>query len=105
MEREGDDPESRIAGARCAVDSFRESGRGIACIARRAGRNHYLEGSLRFSLVAVLFSLVIGPVSVAQTQKPAEVPNPPEKVIVDTDIGDDIDDAFAIALALPSPEL
>src|SRR5215471_15926618 len=29
----------------------------------------------------------------------------PEKVIIDSDIGDDIDDAFAIALALRSPEL
>jgi purine nucleosidase len=29
----------------------------------------------------------------------------PEKVIIDTDIGDDIDDAFAVALALRSPEL
>lgn len=28
-----------------------------------------------------------------------------EKVIIDTDIGDDIDDAFAIALALRSPQL
>jgi inosine-uridine nucleoside N-ribohydrolase len=28
-----------------------------------------------------------------------------EKIIIDTDIGDDIDDAFAIALALRSPEL
>ncbi len=28
-----------------------------------------------------------------------------EKVIIDTDIGDDIDDAFALALALQSPEL
>jgi purine nucleosidase len=28
-----------------------------------------------------------------------------EKVIIDTDIGDDIDDAFALALALRSPEL
>jgi hypothetical protein len=27
------------------------------------------------------------------------------KVIVDTDIGDDIDDAFALALAMRSPEL
>ena len=31
--------------------------------------------------------------------------NVPEKVIIDTDIGDDIDDAFAVALALRSPEL
>ena len=29
----------------------------------------------------------------------------PEKVIIDTDIGDDIDDAFAVVLALRSPEL
>ena len=29
----------------------------------------------------------------------------PEKIIIDTDIGDDIDDAFAMALALKSPEL
>ncbi len=29
----------------------------------------------------------------------------PEKIIIDTDIGDDIDDAFAVALALRSPQL
>ena len=29
----------------------------------------------------------------------------PQSVIIDTDIGDDIDDAFALALALKSPEL
>jgi purine nucleosidase len=29
----------------------------------------------------------------------------PQKVIIDTDIGDDIDDAFALALAVTSPEL
>ena len=32
-------------------------------------------------------------------------PASPQKIIIDTDIGDDIDDAFAIALALRSPEL
>jgi purine nucleosidase len=32
-------------------------------------------------------------------------PSQPEKVVIDTDIGDDIDDAFAVALALRSPEL
>ena len=37
-------------------------------------------------------------------QKPA-TSGPPQKVIIDTDIGDDIDDAFAVALALRSPEL
>jgi inosine-uridine nucleoside N-ribohydrolase len=39
-------------------------------------------------------------VAQASAAKPA-----PEKVIIDTDIGDDIDDAFAVALALRSPEL
>lgn len=29
----------------------------------------------------------------------------PQRVVIDTDIGDDIDDAFALALALKSPEL
>jgi purine nucleosidase len=29
----------------------------------------------------------------------------PQKVIIDTDIGDDVDDAFALALAVESPEL
>ena len=28
----------------------------------------------------------------------------PEKIIIDTDIGDDVDDAFALALAVRSPE-
>ena len=32
-------------------------------------------------------------------------PKTPERIIIDTDIGDAIDDAFAIALALRSPEL
>jgi purine nucleosidase len=46
---------------------------------------------------------------VCSAQNPASPPvyqkAPPEKVIIDTDIGDDIDDAFAVALALRSPEL
>jgi inosine-uridine nucleoside N-ribohydrolase len=60
---------------------------------------------VRFSILAILFSLIIGPVSSAQTRKPAQSLGAREKVIIDTDIGDDIDDAFAIALALKSPEL
>jgi purine nucleosidase len=35
----------------------------------------------------------------------AEAADKPQLVIIDTDIGDDIDDAFAVALALRSPEL
>src|ERR1700749_1415878 len=33
------------------------------------------------------------------------VAHAPEKIVIDTDIGDDIDDAFAVALAVKSPEL
>jgi inosine-uridine nucleoside N-ribohydrolase len=38
------------------------------------------------------------------TSAQAQAPRAPEKIIIDTDIGDDVDDAFAIALALKSPE-
>ena len=37
--------------------------------------------------------------------RPQTASNSPEKIIIDTDIGDDVDDAFAVALALRSPEL
>ncbi|MGC0775296.1 MAG: nucleoside hydrolase, partial [Candidatus Acidiferrum sp.] len=60
---------------------------------------------MRLSIVAIVLAMLSGPVSLVQTQKPAQVLNTPEKVIIDTDIGDDIDDAFAVALALKSPEL
>lgn len=51
----------------------------------------------------VLLALIGSPslLAWAQTTTPAH----PEKVIIDTDIGDDIDDAFAVALAVKSPEL
>jgi purine nucleosidase len=60
---------------------------------------------LRSSTFAVLVSLLFTFVSSAPAQTPARAGPTPEKVIIDTDIGDDIDDAFAIALALRSPEL
>jgi len=40
-----------------------------------------------------------------QTVASPQRAEPPQLVILDTDIGDDIDDAFALALALRSPEL
>ncbi len=60
---------------------------------------------MRFSIATVLLSLLFAPISIPQTPKPTQMQTTPEKVIIDTDIGDDIDDAFAIALALKSPEL
>jgi len=55
-------------------------------------------------LASVLASLTIIASPLCSGQASA-VPALPEKVIIDTDIGDDIDDAFALALALRSPEL
>jgi inosine-uridine nucleoside N-ribohydrolase len=40
----------------------------------------------------------------AQTETSTPRQNPAEKIIIDTDIGSDIDDAFAVGLALQSPE-
>jgi inosine-uridine nucleoside N-ribohydrolase len=53
---------------------------------------------LRSALIALF--LVVGAVAVQ-----AQGTKPPIPVIIDTDIGDDIDDAYALALALRSPEL
>jgi len=50
----------------------------------------------------VVLALLAGPMQRLWAQ-PADAT--PQKVIIDTDIGDDIDDAFALALALNSPEL
>src|SRR5437899_12868014 len=55
-------------------------------------------------LASVLASLAIIASPLCSGQSSA-VPAVPEKVIIDTDIGDDVDDAFALALALRSPEL
>ena len=52
-------------------------------------------------IAQLLLGFCIAHVCCAQTASPTI----PEKVIIDTDIGDDIDDAFAVALALRSPEL
>lgn len=59
-------------------------------------------GILATALCAVVTGAALSPaVRPAQSEEPAK----PLLVIVDTDIGDDIDDAFALALALRSPEL
>jgi len=53
---------------------------------------------------AILLAWVF-PASAQQPDSRATDSSNPELVIIDTDIGDDIDDAFAIGLALQSPEL
>jgi len=61
-----------------------------------------LKAILACTLVSAI--LLSAPACSAQASNPPEKTSP-EKVIIDTDIGDDIDDAFAVALALSSPEL
>jgi purine nucleosidase len=59
-------------------------------------------------LTTLLLSIAVcGLLAASQVCSAQSSPAPalPEKIILDTDIGDDIDDAFAVALALRSPEL
>jgi purine nucleosidase len=67
---------------------------------------------MRQFVVPIALALAAGSISVgnrmAQAQQPERAHRAavePQPVIIDTDIGDDIDDAFALALALRSPEL
>jgi len=64
-----------------------------------------LKGAARIA-VSIIWGLAAASVCCfaqsAATQKPAAGPR---KIIIDTDIGDDVDDAFAVSLALQSPEL
>jgi len=55
-------------------------------------------------LISILICRILSAVPLCAAQS-SPTPALPEKVILDTDIGDDIDDAFAVALALRSPEL
>jgi purine nucleosidase len=66
----------------------------------------YFSAMHRFATRVFLFVWVYLalPVCYAQSTQPSNTAHP-EKIIIDTDIGDDIDDAFAVALALRSPEL
>ena len=59
---------------------------------------------MRTLLATLAFNLCFAAAVSCQTQT-ADLKIAPEKIIIDTDIGDDIDDAFAIALGLRSPEL
>jgi inosine-uridine nucleoside N-ribohydrolase len=62
--------------------------------------SRHFRGIRAFPVAALL--LLIHSLGFGQAQV---VSHAREKVIIDTDIGDDIDDAFAVALALKSPEL
>ena len=55
-------------------------------------------------IFCLLFLLSLPSFCPAQTPQSAATSSP-QRIIIDTDIGDDIDDAFAVALALRSPEV
>lgn len=57
---------------------------------------------LRTGIAGLILALSASPHLWAQATGPL---SGPQKVIIDTDVGDDIDDAFALGLALQSPEL
>src|SRR5581483_1713313 len=66
---------------------------------RHHGRNFMAENQgakMRKLLAIAAAALLLAPLAEAQPAR--------EKIIIDTDIGDDIDDAFAVALALSSPQ-
>src|SRR5882672_3822378 len=52
----------------------------------------------------VAFCVLLSSSLSAQTGTAVSRAKATEKIIIDTDIGDDIDDAFAVGLALSSPE-
>jgi inosine-uridine nucleoside N-ribohydrolase len=67
-----------------------------------------MDKGLAVAILALnCFALAVSPSCSAERSAPATDSQiaRAEKVIIDTDIGDDIDDAFAVALALRSPEL
>jgi purine nucleosidase len=74
-----------------------------------AGDTLYLLWGKTMNRIAAVMSLFLLASSFgnrAGAQSGSELPSKaPSKIILDTDIGDDIDDAFALALALRSPEI
>jgi para-nitrobenzyl esterase len=55
--------------------------------------------------MARLLALLLCAFVLATARQAAAAASPPEPVIIDTDVGDDIDDAFALAIALKDPRL
>jgi len=57
-------------------------------------------------LLAIILALpAVLPAQIGTRRQPPRLPPPPIPVLLDTDIGTDIDDAFALALVMRSPEL
>jgi purine nucleosidase len=70
---------------------------------RTKGRSHHAAETLLKIIMVVVAIGAICERAIGQTT--AATAGPTEKVIIDTDIGDDVDDAFALALALSDQHL
>jgi purine nucleosidase len=69
-------------------------------------RTSSLKEVIRFLLWAIVVVSFAPPPLAAQSTAPnSSSPTTKTKIIIDTDIGDDVDDAFALGLAISSPEL
>jgi purine nucleosidase len=64
-----------------------------------------LKDKFRICAVLLFMCVGVGPIVAQQANVGVSNAGKQELVIIDTDIGDDVDDAFAIALALQSPEV
>ena len=66
-----------------------------------------LTNKTLFTLLLVLcfVSAFVSPLLAQTSPSPTQTPAAPARIIIDTDIGDDVDDAFALGLALNSPEV
>jgi purine nucleosidase len=79
---------------------------GLQFQAYRKGRDRVIRVKRSCILLVVAMALVsFGADMKGQQAGSIQTSASPQLVIIDTDIGDDIDDAFALALALKSPEL
>lgn len=76
---------------------------GHEALKRRASKQSSMFGLATVLLLAGILASGVLPCRLLGQAVPTKTS--PEKVIIDSDIGDDIDDAFAVALALRSPEL
>jgi purine nucleosidase len=70
---------------------------------RNTGKAH--RGVIGFIGSLMVLAAISVPCGGASGQATAAMAGPVEKVIIDTDIGDDVDDAFALALALSDQHL
>ncbi|HSC44196.1 MAG TPA: nucleoside hydrolase [Candidatus Acidoferrum sp.] len=68
-------------------------------------RSTFAAPSIFIAFIILSFNILAGIFPAPAAAQPGPAAPPSAKIILDTDIGDDIDDAFALALALRSPEV